>query len=436
MFLWTDSTWQKCGVSDCDAVLVALSGGADSVALLLELLSLQRDGTIGGIAAAHLNHGIRGEEADADEAFVRSLCDSLGIRLISERIDVPAIAKRNGQSLELAARSVRYAFLEEARKKAGCELIALGHHRDDQSETLLLHLLRGSGTNGLAGMRFRSGRLIRPLLMTPKSEILSYLASRNQAYRTDSSNASIDVTRNRIRLQVMPVLESVHSSAQKALADAAFRVAEDVDYLESLADEAFRFAGCDREKLCMLPRPIRLRVLKRMLPYDDYSSADLNRLDTLLSGQTGDCATLKNGFVAWLDARNLRFDRTHEEAFSIPVPEQGTVRLPHGTLTVSDAKTAILPSGGFDAYVDADRIVGKTIVRSPHVGDRFRPFGMRGSKLLSDFLIDRKVPRFERAIPLVCDEAGILFVAGHTIDDRMRINASTKHIRHYHYEED
>jgi tRNA(Ile)-lysidine synthase len=237
-------------------------------------------------------------------------------------------------------------------------------------------------------------------------------------------------------MHVMPVLETVNPSAKKALSEAAFCVAEDVAFLDSVADEAFDSARCDREKLCALPRAIRLRVLKRLLPYDDYTSADLLRLDALLKGQTGDCATLKCGVVAWLDANRLRFDRKSDEPFLIPVPAMGTVRLPHGTLTVAEAKTAVLPSGGFDAYVDADRIKGETIVRTPQSGDRFNPFGMSGSKLLSDFLTDKKIPRFDRSIPLVCDENGILFVVGHTIDERMRIGASTDHIRHYHYEED
>lgn len=436
MFLWTDSTWRKCRVSEDDAVLAALSGGADSVALLLELLELQRNGLIGGIAAAHLNHGIRGQEADEDEAFVRSLCDSLGIRLIVKRVDVPASAKRSGVSLELAARCERYAFLSEAKTEAGCDVIALGHHRDDQAETVLLHLLRGSGTDGLAGMRLRSGDLIRPLLLTGKDEILAFLAERGQPYRIDSTNLNADATRNRIRLNVMPVLETINPQARKALSDAAFRIAEDADYLGSLADEAFTAVGYDRKKLAALPRPVRLRVLKRMLPYDDCTSADLLRLESLLSGQTGDRATLKNGVVAWLDASGLRFDRIGSEPFRIPLGEEGTYRLPNGTLTVRTVEKPVLPCGGCDAYIDADRIAGDVFVRSPLPGDRFTPFGMLGSRLLSDYLTDRKIPRFERNVPLICDEEGILFVAGHTIDNRVRIDASTAHIRHYHYEED
>lgn len=436
MLLWTDSTWTACGVSERDGVLAAVSGGADSVALLLELKRLQRNGLIARVEAAHLHHGIR-KEADADAAFVRALCERLGVPLWVERVDVPALQRERGESTELAARNARYAFLERVRASRSLDSIALGHHRDDQAETVLLHLLRGSGTDGLAGMRLRSGRLIRLLLHTPKETILAYLREQNEPYCTDATNFETDATRNRIRLAVMPVLETVNPAAKKALAEAAAHVSTDADYLNACADEALAACGTDRERLKALAAPIRLRVLKRLLPYDDYERADLVRLDTLLTdGQTGDCATLKNGVVAWLDHRRLRIGTPNVTPFCIPVPRSGSVRLPEGTLTVETVERPKVPCGGFDAYIDADRLEGDVIARTMHAGDRFTPFGMHGSRLLSDYLTDRKVPRFERGMPILCDGRGIVFVAGHTIDERMRVSAETNHILHYHYEED
>ena len=216
MLLWTDSTWTACGVSAADGVLVALSGGADSVALLLELRKLQKEKRILRVEAAHLNHAIRGREADSDTEFARALCERLSVPLAIERVDVPRAAKETGVSLELAARNARYAFLERVRSDRNLDCIAIGHHRDDQAETLLLHLLRGSGTDGLSGMRVRTGRLIRPLLHTDKSAILSYLAECGQDFCTDTTNFETDATRNRIRLNVMPVLETVNPAAKKA----------------------------------------------------------------------------------------------------------------------------------------------------------------------------------------------------------------------------
>ena len=291
MSLWTDSTWTECSVSCTDGVLVALSGGADSVALLLELHSLQKNGKIGRVAAAHLHHGIRGAEADEDASFVRVLCKSLCVPYREGHADVPKLSRERGNSVELAAREARYAFLERVRREESLDVIALGHHRDDQAETLLMHLLRGSGTDGLAGMRVRSGNRIRPLLRTGKDEILAYLRERGQTFRTDSTNLIPDATRNRIRLCVMPALETVNPAAKRAIAGAAERVAEDAEYLERLADAAYETCGTDREKLLALDRPIRLRVFKRILNDTDYIASDLLRMDRLINGQTGDTET-------------------------------------------------------------------------------------------------------------------------------------------------
>lgn len=436
MFVWTDSTWAECGVSQTGGVLVALSGGADSVALLLGLKELQGNGRIARLEAAHLHHGIRAAEADADEAFCRSLCASLDVPFLSERVDVPAIAKRDGVSVETAARNVRYAFLERVRSERALDVIALGHHRDDQAETVLLHLIRGSGTDGLAGMRIRTGKLIRPLLRTAKEEILARLASREQPYQTDSTNFVPDAARNRIRLSVMPVLQSVNPSVTEALSGLAERVGEDAAYLNRVADEAYAACGTDRSSLATLDRPIRLRVLKRILNSADYTANDLNRLDALLAGQTGDTVTLGNGTVAWLDAKNLRIGVPDQTRICVSLPEEGTVRFRNGTVTIETVDHAKIPCEPNDAYIDAERIEGSVIARTAEPGDRFTPLGMQHSRLLSDCYSDRKVPRFERTKPVICDEQGILFVAGYTIDERVRISAQTIHIRHYHYEED
>ena len=435
MLVWTEQTWEKCGVSETDGVLAALSGGADSAALLLGLVELQKNGRIARLCAAHLHHGIRGERADADEAFSRGLCASLGVPFFSRHVDVPAIAASENISVELAARNERYAFLREVQKTQGLSVIALGHHRDDQAETLLLHLLRGSGTDGLGGMRVRSGNLIRPLLETGKDEILACLEACGQPFCTDETNLIADATRNRIRLHVMPALEAINPAAKRALARTAQYAAEDADYLNALAERALEACGTDREKLSALDRPIRLRVLKRLLPYSDFTHDDLLRLDALLKGQTGDTATLKYGVTAWLDAKTLRFDEPDRTAFCDPLPDEGTVRLPHGTLTVERTDRAEIPCGRYDAYVDADRLCGAMTVRSPKDGDRFTPLGMKGSRLLSDCLTDRKVPRYERCVPIVCDGSGVVWVAGITIDERVRVTAQTVHILHYHYEE-
>ena len=159
-------------------------------------------------------------------------------------------------------------------------------------------------------------------------------------------------------------------------------------------------------------------------------------MDALLNGQTGDMATLSNGVTVWLDAECLRIGLPEQKRCRIPLPECGSVRIPGGTLTAIEVQHASIPCGPNDAYADADRIEGQTFVRTPEPGDRFTPLGMQNSRLLSDCLTDRKVPRFLRNMPVICDERGILFVAGYTIDERVRVTAQTKRFRHYHYEED
>lgn len=424
----------RCGIGAADRVLIALSGGADSVALLLELKRMESAGRVGRIGAAHLNHGIRGEEAARDASFCRSLCERLGVPLVTETADVPAIAKAQGLSLETAARDARYAFLERVRAEGGFDWIATAHHRDDQAETLLLHLLRGCGTDGLAGMRNQAGRIVRPLLGVSRAEILAFLAEKDQPYCTDSTNESLDATRNRIRHTVFPLLDAIRPDAAGAFADAASLVRTDVDYLNGEADRLWHTVT-DRAKLMELPDALRLRVLKRYLPYADYERSDLLTLDALLSAQTGTRRDLKRGYVAWVSDRRLYIGSLDAPAYCVPLAIGGTAIVPGGTVTARRVQHASFPCKPNTAYVRESAVSGALTVRSPQTGDRFTPFGMAGSKLLSDYFTDRKVPRGFRSVPIVADEAGILWVAGYTVDERARVAAHNTAILELQYEE-
>lgn len=184
-----------CGLHKNSAVLAAFSGGADSTALVLELARLSRQGELGAVYAAHYHHGIRGGEAERDLAFCRALCQRLGIPFLFERGDVPAAAREKGISVESAARELRYGFLRRAAARTGAEAVALGHHREDQAETVLMHLIRGSGLRGLGGMAPQSGLYVRPLLEAGKEDILAYLAERGESFCTDSTNAGDEADR-------------------------------------------------------------------------------------------------------------------------------------------------------------------------------------------------------------------------------------------------
>lgn len=435
MHVWQDEALSACGVSAADRVLVALSGGADSVALFLEAIRLRDEGKIGGVGAAHLNHGIRGEEANRDAAFCKALCAERDIPFYCGSIDIPEYAKAHRLSLETAARAERYRFLRETASRHEYSLIAAAHHKDDQAETLLLHLIRGCGTDGLNGMRPREGNLIRPLLGVSKSEILAFLAERGQAYCTDSTNESTDALRNRVRHTVLPALAACNPAISDALARTCRWTAYDSEYLNRLADEALR-SEPDRFAIRALDPAIRFRVFRRMLPYDDVTHADLETLDALLSAQTGSVRQLRFGYAAWTGADRLYIGKPDAEAYCKPLPFDETVAVPNGTVLMHRVERACFPCPANEAYLDAAAIQGAVTVRTPIEGDRFRPFGMRGTKLLSDCFTDRKIPRHQRGVPIVCDEEGILFVAGYTIDERARITASTKDTVHIIFKED
>lgn len=436
MYLLNEAELKICGLQATDGVLVACSGGADSVALLLECVRLRKEGRLGRIVAAHLDHGIRGEEARRDAAFTEALCQRLEVPFVSEAVDVPTAARAQGLSVETAARELRYAFLERVRVEQGLSRIVTAHHADDQAETVLLHLLRGSGLNGLCGMRHRSGQLVRPLLGTSKQDILRYLSERGEAYCTDSTNASDKPMRNRVRHRLLPVLGAFRADIGKELADTALRLQEDADYLESVAEAEWQRVQNDRRAIADLKRPIRLRVLRRLLPYDSFEESDLFRLDALLLAQTGSCASLKQGYVAWTDAVRIWVERTEVPSYCIPVSIGEKVRLINGTLSVTEVDRCGPFSEGNVAYLDADAVKGALSVRTPRAGDRFVPFGMNGSKLLSDFFTDRKIGRFARSVPLLVDEEGILFVTGHTVAQRVSIKDNTKHILKIEFEEE
>lgn len=224
-----------------DKVLVALSGGADSVALLHVLHSLKEELEI-GVFAAHFNHAIRGEEADRDEAFVKALCTEWSIPLYTQEADVPAFAKERGESLELCARNLRYRFLEKVARDIGGAKIATAHHSDDNAETVLWNLTRGSGLSGLAGIPIRRDNIIRPLLAVSRARIEAYCSENELSFVTDSTNLSDDCTRNKLRHQVMPVLRELNPSVGESVGRMSAIMREADEYLTQIAEKELKAA--------------------------------------------------------------------------------------------------------------------------------------------------------------------------------------------------
>ena len=384
MLLLSERTLQACRLNGREAVVCAFSGGPDSTALLLELKRLRDEGGIGPLYAAHFEHGIRGEEARADLDFCRKLCLDLGVPLFSESADVPAYAKGEGLSLETAARQLRYAFLRRLKAALGAAVIALGHHRNDQAETVLLHLVRGSGRKGLTGMAPRSGDLVRPLLFVGKDDVLTYLTERGQAYRLDSTNALTDASRNLLRQAGMAALTAVNARAAEHIAACAEKLRAEDEYLDELARQP--------------------------------------------SGRT---ASLRGNLIARAEGDRIAIGpATAAEAFAAELPPDGTVTTPWGVYEARWAPKAAIPCPAHEAYLDGDRIAGRLTLRQARAGERFVPLGMAGSKLLSDYYTDRKLYGRARQTPLVCDEEGPLFVPGGTVADRAKIDDGTKRILH------
>ena len=393
-------------------VLVALSGGADSVALLT-ILCRARDAGMLSVSAAHFEHGIRGAESLGDAEFCRRLCLDMGVTFVPGRADVPEIARRTGEGLETCARRLRHSFLDETARILGAELIALAHHLDDQAETVLMHLLRGSGPEGAAGMRRVSGRLYRPLLGVRKAEILEFLRAEGIGWREDSTNAVADNPRNRLRLEAIPALERAYPAGMRAIARFAENMAVENDYVSRMTD-AFISA-----RVKALPHGWRidltgdceealLRRAIRRLCGPDLTSAKLMELMELPPA-----CDVVNGLRATVCAGSMYITRR----FEAPAPQ----------LLKLDGVTELAGICRINC-IDADPVPEKTlkstqvlsksaldgaVLRTRMDGDRISPLGMNGTKSLSDYMTDLRVDRPLREVtPIVAKGREVLWVVG------------------------
>lgn len=380
-------------------ILVAVSGGADSVALLC---MMHEQGT--DIAALHCNFHLRGEESDRDERFVSDLCQKLHIPLHVKHFDTRSYAEEHHISIEMAARELRYTWFEEKRQELGAEDIAVAHHRDDQAETVLLNLIRGTGLRGLSGMHPRSGHIVRPLLNWSRQDILDYLSRIGQDFITDSTNLERDALRNRIRLDVMPLLREINPQAASHIADTARIVAEALPYYRQGVDMSTDLS------------PTTLH--ERLLGLGFTPAQEQQMWQSQRSGATFESATHRATF----SQGRLVVEEKLAPA-PMPILTESLIEVPDPLAWVTHES---LPS---DTCVIDARLVSRGLTtRQSKPGDRFRPFGMKGgSRLVSDFLAERGLSVFERQRQwLVCHGDDIVWVIGHRIDDRFRITAATK----------
>lgn len=410
------------------AVLVAASGGPDSTALLYCLDALAK-GERWRIGVAHLDHGLRPESAD-DAAFVRRQATSLGLPFLAARVEVRSLPTSEGRSLEDAARVARRSFLARAAKDFDAGAVALGHNLDDQAETVLLNLTRGTGTLGLAGMPPAAGIFVRPLLGRSREEILAYLDDLGVPWREDPTNRDTTFVRNWFRLEVLPALEARMPGAAAAFAALAAAARADEAALERrtatllsrlVVAASGREVRLDAAFPAALPAELRGRAVRRVFRELVGSTDGLSRrhVEDALSLREGGAVCLPSGVVARRDGKGATFRRAEsgpmlgvwEAVLAVP---GNTQVLPAGVAIA--AKLAPAPArlrglGLEEVWLDERYAAARMLVRSWREGDYIRPVGLGGRKKLQDIFVDSKVPREERSRwPVVCEGSNVLWV--------------------------
>ena len=456
--------------------IVALSGGADSVSLLFVLKHLERELGI-DVEAAHCNFHLRGAESVRDEEFCKQLCERLSVPLHLIHFDTQAYADLHRVSIEMAARDLRYGYFENLRRDIKAQDICVAHHRDDSVETVLLNLVRGTGLRGLRGIQPRNGNIIRPLLSLSREDIVQYLDALGESYVTDSTNLHNDVKRNKIRLDVMPLLRELNPSVSQSIFESSLRVGEALKVFDeamkrSIADVTTPPRGCTcpkctnqpvrkctnqpllvqqsllHQQRCTLqanhPLTISIDRLKQQ-PSPEYTLHEILSPRGFTSAQIdqiyGSLDTCSAGKIIASDSHELAFDRgsllvqprtnVADAVRSMRIPEIGTYVFSDSLkikVAAEDCGDDYVPSRAADCVcLDASNIKFPLTLRHIEQGDRFVPFGMNGMKLVSDYLTDRKKNVFEKRQQLVLTDAQqrIVWLVGERTDNRFRISKET-----------
>lgn len=438
------------------AVLVAVSGGADSVAVIHVLDDL-KDSLGLSLSIAHLNHSLRGSESDEDAAFVEALAGDLGLECVSEVTDVRGLASAERRSLEDAGHQARRRFLMRVALRLGCDCIATGHHADDQAETVLIRLIRGGGAGGLAGIRpVSSDGFVRPLIHCRRHEIRRYLDDRGIPYREDSSNLDVSFLRNRIRHELIPTLQrNYNPSIVDLLCRTSLNMAEIEDRLSALGERALEGATVEAtaDRMSLDSGALRAydKVIWRYAFQRAYkalagdaralSHAHLQALVEIVESRpTGTVLHLPGGIRAERGYGEMQIYRhfpRQEPAYfesEVRLPGLTSLRGLGGTLETELTNRAGLPpdlrtTDSTVEFFDLKAISPPLTVRTRRSGDRIRPFGFRGTKKLKDLLIDLKVPSVNRdRLPVLTDSSGLLWVAGVRRSDRARITPETTRV--------
>lgn len=430
---------------------VAVSGGPDSVALLHVLWALKPSLSIASLIVVHYDHGLRGDESCADRCFVEALAHRLGCELIVGAGDVRRVQREHRMSLEMAARLCRRAFYMEAMRRQNVHRLALGHTADDQAEEVLLRLCRGTSPGGLRGMQAKTSEgFIRPLLWASRAEILRYLEEKGLPFREDATNREGFCQRNRVRHEILPLLEKIfHPRVRRVLCRYADLAAEDDDFWDRQVSDAWGrvvqaeesdFVVFDVPAMKALHGALTSRVFLRALGNIGASTGILavhvRALEQLLRhAPSGRKVTLPAGILAYREGSRVVLKRGGEDPHlgeSHAMHRPGLYALPEfqAEISIHEGRVQAGKFGGCNPWtvvLDADTVVWPLKVRTFQPGDRFRPLGGPGSKKLQDFFTDAKVLRMaRRKIPLLCDREKICWVVGYRLDDRVKLTDGTR----------
>lgn len=419
-----------------DRVVLGVSGGPDSMAMLDLFLGLRERWSL-GLFVVHVNHGFRGELAERDAKSVEMYCDDKGIAFYRFDYDVMKLAKEYGMSFEEAGRKVRYDAFEEVRAKVNAGRIAVAQNKNDQAETILMRMMRGTGIEGLKGIPPKRGNyIIRPVLFMTRKEIENYCSNYNVPVCYDHTNDETVYTRNKIRHELLPYIENNFNGQ---LVDGLWRMgqllATDADYIEASLSDKLTDLGIDLkegsgiplEQFLELHEALKTRFIRRVLVVKGQGLKDVSQkqLDEVVEmirlGRHG-----KRKLVSGVEF-SIKYDTLYyQELNSVPLNSE---------LDESKLSYSVMNKADYDSYqlqtceiaVDADLMHGKISIRFRKDGDRFQPLGMNGTKKLKKFFIDQKIPvELRNKIPLVCDEQGIIWVVGHRLSERVRVRKNTQ----------
>ena len=421
-----------------DVIVAAVSGGSDSMALLFALWDLREFYPDTGVIVSHVNHGLRGCESDEDAEFVGEATRRLGFVFECVRVDTEGFRKKRGLSLEDAARELRYGFFNDILAKHSAQKIATAHTLNDQAETVIMRFIRGSGSHGLGGIRPFRGNIIRPLINVTKPEAVEYLRSRGISWREDSTNSSDEFLRNRVRNELVPLLETYNPAVGQVLSRAASVCAAEADFISAEADKRFRKIARvmaegvfgDTEKLLGEPQAIRLSVMRKSIlavkgDLNSVSAKHLFSIDEVLRSRGPSAEVDLPGDVVFHSGHGVFFFARRENFRKFPpteIKEYGTLKISRDlAVTVELTDDASLWAEEEVGYFAPEKISFPLKLRSFSDGDRFIPLGMKGTRKLKEFFIDCKIPRFLRKkIPVFETRDGIIWAGGLRIDDRFK----------------